>query len=130
MTLLIIVSLYFFISHIIEIRKEEKPTYRAVEQSIENTWRATDMTTIPADMLLAYRRYLRSSEWKQLRRIALKRDSHRCVRCGYIGNLQVHHTSYEGIYENFNFSTDQLESICKLCHIDIHLGLLPMKKSL
>lgn len=107
---------------------EPHPTHHPVEQSIEDAWKNTDMTTVPADMLLAYRKYLKSSEWYNLRRIALKRDSHRCVRCGYIGNLQVHHTDYRGIYENFNFSIDQLESVCYDCHRDVHKGILPMKK--
>lgn len=137
MELLIIVALYIAISHFFsdENKTSRKQTinqitdsYREVEQSIEDAWRATDMTTVPADMLLAYRRYLKSEPWRKLRRIALKRDSYRCVRCGYIGNLQVHHTSYVGIYENFSFSVDQLESICELCHRDVHSGVLPMKK--
>ena len=83
---------------------------------------------VPEDMLVEYRTYLKSSEWRLLRKQALKRDSHRCVRCGYIGYLQVHHTNYHGIYENMNFTVDQLESVCDLCHTDIHSGVLPMKK--
>ena len=122
------------LAHSIDFRRditepvEPYPVHHPVEQSIEDAWRDTDMTTVPADMLLAYRKYLKSKPWYALRRIALKRDNHRCVRCGYIGNLQVHHTDYSGIYENFNFSIDQLESICYDCHRDVHKGVLPMKK--
>lgn len=133
---ILICSVLFF-SYLIDtflVGKNQSTPHTIVEQSIEDAWKATDMTTVPADMLLAYRRYLKSPEWKKLRRIALKRDSHRCVRCGYIGNLQVHHTDYSGIYENFNFSIDQLESVCgdgyHSCHRMIHRGELPMKKSL
>lgn len=105
-----------------------EPSVSPVEQSIEDAWKNTDQTTVPADMLLAYRRYLKSPEWRMLRKTALKRDSYRCLRCGYIGNLQVHHINYVGIYENFNFSVDQLESICYDCHNDVHKGILPMQK--
>lgn len=99
-----------------------------VEQSIEDAWRHTSQTSVPEDMYLEYRAYLKSPEWYALRKLALKRDSHRCTRCGYIGNLQVHHTNYTGIYENFDFSIDQLESICRDCHRDVHQGILSMKK--
>jgi hypothetical protein len=115
-------------SSITKSTSTSRPLVTPAEQSIEDAWRATDMTTVPADMLLAYRRYLKSEPWYVLRRIVLKRDGHRCTRCGYIGNLQVHHTDYRGIYENFNFSIDQLESVCYECHRDVHKGILPMKK--
>lgn len=137
MELLIIVVLYMAISHFFsdenkasrkQAMNQITDSYKIVEQSIEDAWKATDQTTVPADMLLAYRRYLKSEPWYALRRTVLKRDLHRCVRCGYIGYLQVHHTSYEGIYENFNFSIDQLESVCHDCHKDVHKGILPMKK--
>ena len=75
----------------------------------------------------AYRAYLKSQPWRDLRKLVLKRDSHRCLRCGYIGHLQVHHAHYEGI-ATMDFSIDQLESICNECHKAVHQGKLPMKK--
>ena len=85
------------------------------------------MSRVPEVAKAAYRLYLKSNEWYSLRREALKRDSYRCTRCGYIGELQVHHTSYNGVLD-MSFTVDQLESICKECHIDVHRGILPMKK--
>lgn len=83
---------------------------------------------VPHDCRDTYREYLKSPEWRILRTSALKRDLHRCVRCGYIGDrLQVHHTSYQGIY-TLDFHLDQLETVCDLCHSDIHTGILPMAK--
>jgi len=83
---------------------------------------------VPYDMYEEYRNYLKSSRWKKLSALVKKRDKHRCLRCGHIGYLQVHHTHYTGIYEDFNFSLDQLETICDLCHRDVHKGILPMSK--
>ena len=83
---------------------------------------------VPYDMLIPYRKYLKSPEWRALTKLVKKRDKHRCLRCGHIGHLQVHHAHYTGIYEDFNFQLDQLETICKLCHTDVHKGILPMSK--
>ena len=95
---------------------------------IESTAKPTDYTKVPTYYYDAYREYLRSQEWKDLRKLVFKRDNHRCVRCGYIGTKkQCHHTNYEGV-ETMSFSIDQLETVCHLCHDDIHKGLLPMKK--
>ena len=108
------------LSYVINSRStiDEVPTKRYV---------STIITKVPSEYCKEYRKYLRSNVWKVLGRQVKKRDNHRCVRCGYIGNLQVHHTNYNGI-ETMSFTVDQLESVCKECHTDIHLGLLPMKK--
>ena len=108
------------LSYVINSRStiDEVPTKRYV---------STIITKVPSEYYKEYRKYLRSNGWKVLGRQIKKRDNHRCVRCGYIGNLQVHHTNYNGI-ETMSFTVDQLESVCKECHTDIHLGLLPMKK--
>ncbi len=84
-------------------------------------------TKVPFELQRAYREYLKSEEWYELRRLTIKRDKHRCVRCGYIGYLQVHHTNYKGI-DTMSFTINQLETVCDNCHNDIHSGLLPMKK--
>lgn len=108
------------LSYVINSRStiDEVPTKRYV---------STIITKVPSEYYKEYRKYLKSNDWKVLGRQVKKRDNHRCVRCGYIGNLQVHHTNYNGI-ETMSFTVDQLESVCKECHTDIHLGLLPMKK--
>lgn len=90
--------------------------------------RAVDTSRVPPSMYTKYKEYLRTDSWRALRKQVFKRDKHRCVRCGYIGNKkQAHHTHYEGIYE-LKFSIDQLETVCVDCHTKIHLGELPMKK--
>ena len=86
-----------------------------------------DYSRVSREYYEAYRLYLRSEPWRVLRKLTLKRDGHRCTRCGYIGNLQVHHTNYSGI-ETMSFTIDQLETVCTICHANIHTGLLSMKK--
>lgn len=96
--------------------------YRAPEPYIP-----IDILRVPPELFTAYREYLQSSEWHSLRQSAKKRDRFRCTRCGYIGNLQVHHIHYNGIY-TMEFTLDQLETVCKECHNSIHSGDLPMQK--
>lgn len=88
-----------------------------------------DITIVPQELKQEYRTYLKSDTWNKLRKEAVKRDRHRCVRCGYIGNLQVHHINYNGIYENFNFSVSQLVTLCNECHKDEHKPLQEGKGS-
>lgn len=55
----------------------------------------------------------RDKEWATLRTKALKKDGFKCVRCGSIENLQIHHLS------NYNYyapDVEQLETLCKKCH--------------
>jgi len=100
----------------------------SVRDMEKHLFERTDMLTIPQYMYLEYRAYLKSGTWKNLRKAVFKRDSHRCVRCGYIGpDKQVHHTHYNGIFE-LSFTEDQLETVCFECHEDIHKGHLPMAK--
>lgn len=76
--------------------------------------------SVPSEYYVAYRVYLRSSEWKLLRKQALVRDGHRCQMCGYIGDtLQVHHLHYKGI-ETMTFHLDQLQTLCTICHNEVH----------
>ena len=88
----------------------------------------TDMTAVPDDLRLEYRQYLKGLTWKNLRNLAIKRDNHRCTECGYIGFLEVHHTSYKGIYE-MDFELSQLVTLCDLCHADEHKRLKALKEN-
>ena len=66
-----------------------------------------------------YALYLKSDEWKTLRKQVLKRDKYLCVDCLNPGKLQVHHLHYDGI-ESMTFSMDQLVSVCHTCHAIRH----------
>jgi hypothetical protein len=57
--------------------------------------------------------YYKSSEWETVRVFALHRANHRCERCGSAGVLQVHHVTYDNL---FNEKPEDLEVLCKRCH--------------
>lgn len=76
---------------------------------------------VPPQYYAQYSAYLRSDEWKALRKVVLKRDRYTCVDCLNHGlKLQVHHIHYDGI-ETMTFTPDQLVSVCHRCH-DIRHG--------
>lgn len=61
-----------------------------------------------------YRKYLKSPEWKALRRQAMERDGHRCRTCNAERNLEAHHRYYP---EEFGTETiDALTTLCRSCH--------------
>lgn len=58
--------------------------------------------------------YYKSPEWEKVRLFALHRASHRCQRCGAGGVLQVHHLTYDRLYDE---RPEDLEVLCKKkCH--------------
>ena len=117
------ILIVIFIAYIANGRKITDDSYYGVDYEVSDPL----PTKVPFELHGAYREYLKSDEWYELRKLVIKRDSHRCTRCGYIGNLQVHHTNYSGI-ETMSFTIDQLETVCTICHANIHTGLLSMKK--
>ena len=85
--------------------------------------------TVPVEFYTLYTIYLKSQEWRALRKVVLKRDNYKCVDCNIKGiskwnpngpKLQVHHLHYDGI-ETMTFTPDQLVSVCPACH-DIRHG--------
>jgi 5-methylcytosine-specific restriction endonuclease McrA len=64
-----------------------------------------------------YLEYLYSDEWLEKRKQIHQRDRI-CVRCGSNENLQVHHKTYNNLY---NENLDDLELLCERCHQVEHL---------
>ncbi len=64
-----------------------------------------------------YRRYLRSTAWKQKRRAVFRAQGRRCRECGQGKNatnpLQVNHLTYENLYDE---NLDDQEVLCRRCH--------------
>lgn len=103
--------------------KESKQTTNLFDQHIE---------IVPPEYYAHYSVYLKSQEWRDLRKMVLKRDKYRCIDCKVkayhkdfcpLGDkLQVHHLHYDGI-DTMTFTMDQLVSVCNRCH-DIRHGRL------
>jgi 5-methylcytosine-specific restriction endonuclease McrA len=74
------------------------------------------LAKVPPEYYEAYSKYLKSPEWRALRKLVLKRDKYKCVDCkDYDIPLQVHHIHYDGV-ESMTFSTDQCVAVCHTCH--------------
>lgn len=60
-----------------------------------------------------YYEYLESQEWKDKRDELFRIRGRRCERCNSSKNIQVHHLTYERV---FNELLNDLEVLCKTCH--------------
>jgi hypothetical protein len=67
-----------------------------------------------------YNRYLAGTEWQRTRARALRRDGHRCTRCGRNGDrgnpLQANHKSYQVYNRTGRTLSRDLETLCRRCH--------------
>lgn len=55
------------------------------------------------------------------REVVLERDGHKCVRCGSEEDLTVHHKDRSGRGgEEHNNDPENLETVCRRCHIEEH----------
>jgi hypothetical protein len=66
---------------------------------------------------MGYKEYLASPEWKELAGRVKARDRG-CVLCASTGQLEVHHRTYERL---FNEELSDLTTLCARCH-DAHHG--------
>ena len=64
-----------------------------------------------------YRSYLKSSEWAKIKIYLFESRGKKCERCGSKKRIQVHHKTYERI---FNEDPSDLELLCELCHEKEH----------
>jgi len=60
-----------------------------------------------------YSVYLNSEKWRIKREAVLKRDNYKCKACEVNTATQVHHLTYQFIYDEPLFD---LISVCKKCH--------------
>lgn len=66
-----------------------------------------------------YKKYLRSKEWIEVRKKAIKRDKGKCKLCGSKKSIQVHHLNYQHVFYE-RFYLDDLLTVCDICHKKIH----------
>ena len=64
-----------------------------------------------------YEEYLKSDEWIKRRNLVLKRDKHLCQCCLEETASEVHHHTYDQIFDEFLFD---LVSVCRKCHERVH----------
>jgi hypothetical protein len=64
-----------------------------------------------------YYNYLKSNEWKSIRLDLLEIRGEKCERCASVNNLQVHHLTYDNL---FNEAPEDLEILCRSCHKKEH----------
>lgn len=83
---------------------------------------------VPPEYHEAYALYLKSPEWRSLKKLVLERDKYCCVDCGARAlskynpdgkPLQVHHIHYDGV-EAMTFAPEQCVSVCHDCHAKRH----------
>jgi 5-methylcytosine-specific restriction endonuclease McrA len=71
-----------------------------------------------------YQDYLNSNTWKQKRLKVLNRAKFTCERCKKKQATQIHHLTYDRI---FNEKLSDLQAVCGKCHMAIH-GIKEGKK--
>src|SRR3990167_6908428 len=79
--------------------------------------RKAKITRSTFEKRIGYIHYLKSNQWKDLRRAVIKRDNFICVDCKENKMLDVHHLTYE------NFRHEKLEelvTLCRKCHDKRH----------
>ena len=74
---------------------------------------------------LAYRAYLQSVHWAQLRHAVLTRDGFRCVRCKSPHRVEPHHLFYRDRFEDSR--PEDLVTLCRRHHKAEH-GVKQSKK--
>jgi hypothetical protein len=66
---------------------------------------------------IQYENYLQSPQWKIKRAKVLKRANGTCEGCGENKAVEVHHLTYDRIYNEMLFD---LVAVCKSCHDQLH----------
>lgn len=89
-----------------KISKDEQPRYEEILSKV----RLKKYNSINDN----YRDYIKSDQWKTLRKEILERDEYTCQICGGVAE-QVHHLTYDHLRNEYHF---ELVSLCKNCHHD------------
>lgn len=114
------IFLLFFLFFLNDRDKEKtRKDTRTTDDNQYNTSSDREMESIkkvPKDMYAEYKSYLLSKRWQIDRTRILERDNYTCQHCMSTSNLQVHHSDYAGIYEDFNFKDENTVTLCKYCH--------------
>ena len=67
-----------------------------------------------ANFHAAYSAYLKSAQWKNIRRLLIQQSNGVCARCGHGSpELEIHHKTYERLGKE---RMTDLEVLCRTCH--------------
>jgi len=72
---------------------------------------------IHADSL--YHQYLKSDKWQNIRMNAGDNSDNRCSKCGSVDYIQIHHLTYDHVFEEQLYPED-LVVLCRKCHEKVH----------
>ena len=61
----------------------------------------------------AYKRYLQSDKWSEIRQSVIERDNFKCAVCDSPDNLHVHHLTYKNVGSE---KDEDLITLCRDCH--------------
>lgn len=77
-----------------------------------------------SERYLKYQKYIRSKQFKNVRKLVFERDGYACVCCnrkrtdGAI--LSCHHKTYEHLFEGGQTEANDCITVCQYCHKGIH----------
>lgn len=71
---------------------------------------------------MQYKEYLQTAHWKQRRQRAIDRAGGHCVVCRNGRKVDVHHNTYEHLWDEHD---DDLAVLCEKCHKTFHLPPTP-----
>ena len=64
-----------------------------------------------------YEDYLKTDDWKKKRHLVMARDKQTCQACLEESAIEVHHLTYDQIFNEYLFD---LVSVCRKCHERLH----------
>lgn len=71
-------------------------------------------------MKQTYKEQLADGRWLRKKNEILERDNYTCQRCGATSNLQVHHKEYLANKKAWEYSNEDLITLCVNCHENEH----------
>lgn len=85
-----------------------------------NLWESVKELNRDTSKFTKYSNYIQSEDWKLKRSEVLLRDNNLCQVCKKDAAEEVHHITYDNL---FNEKLEDLLSVCKICHKEIHSQL-------
>jgi hypothetical protein len=81
--------------------------------TFEKTWESASDVKKMVREFQSKEEYYKSEEWQSKRLFALHRAGNRCDKCASRSNLEVHHLTYEHLYDE---KPEDLTVLCPRCH--------------